>query len=899
MADVDMYRYWGKAGKNKTESGINYHLLPYHSLDVAATGRLLLCPSTYLCQKLAKRLGVEPQWLQEWFCFCLMLHDIGKFCRGFQNLACNSSADLVPFDAGSTYNIRHDSLGFHLWQSELLPKRLADCFPDSKLNRTKISPWIAIVCGHHGQPPRKDLRQIKTSMNPEEDIPAAEAFVREAVEHWMPDLAPLESMDKKLFLKTSWQLAGIAVLADWLGSDQSIFQYQSEVEPLPDYWYKKAVPGAKEVLQNVALQPKQIQPFQSIKQQFSFIRHPTPLQDFAESVTIPDSPQLFILEDVTGAGKTEAAMVLAHRLMSKGLANGLYVGLPTMATANGMYNRLAKSYQSLFDGAKKPSLVLAHSASKLSDSFQESIHFSNQPQDKSYQLDELSAGAYCNQWLADSRKKSLLADVGVGTIDQALLGVLPARHQSLRLLGISDKVLLIDEVHAYDPYVRQLMSALLQAHAAQGGSAILLSATLPQQFRTELTTAYIEGRGFQSESAQLAEAAGYPLVTHYSDKDLTETPIETRDSVKRTVKVQRLVDEASAFALIEQATQTGKSICWIRNTVKDAHNAYRYIQDSKCIFPEKSTLFHSRFTMLDRQRIEGDVLARFGKDSTGELRAGQLLIATQVVEQSLDLDFDVMISDLAPVDLLIQRAGRLQRHIRDDKGNRITTEDGIEQRSTPCLYLLTPDPEEVESKQWLRSLLPGSQAVYGNVGQMWLTARVLLQKQRFSMPEDARYLVESVYGEKAQERIPECLQQETWNAEAEDKAKQAMGKFNRLNLDKGYCLESAEHNAGWSEDTHIPTRLTEVETVTVVLVTLDEAETLQPYARDANSTHCWALSQINLPENAWLKAKTLIPQQYQTAIDTLKQQHSHLKWLEIFPLVSETEQLYQLKEGWG
>src|SRR5690606_25025277 len=187
-------------------------------------------------------------------------------------------------------------------------------------------------------------------------------------------------------------------------------------------------------------------------------KNPTPLQAYAQTVELGKVPQLFILEDVTGAGKTEAAMVLVHRLMASGLASGLYVGLPTMATANAMYKRMSESYRRLYAEQELPSLVLAHGASKLSKAFSDSVALSTQTDDKNYENNELSASAYCNQWLADSRKKALLADVGVGTIDQALLGVLPARHQSLRLFGLTNKVLLVDEVHAFDPYMRSLLA---------------------------------------------------------------------------------------------------------------------------------------------------------------------------------------------------------------------------------------------------------------------------------------------------------------------------------------------------------------------------------------------------------------------------------------------------------
>ena len=213
-------------------------------------------------------------------------------------------------------------------------------------------------------------------------------------------------------------------------------------------------------------------------------------------------PQLFILEDVTGAGKTEAALVLTHRLLSAGLADGLYVALPTMATANAMYQRLGEVYRRFYENSALPSLILAHGARDLSDAFRKSVMLSeNEAADLNYedghkeQDQELSATAYCNAWLADNRKTALLAVVCVFTLYQALLAVLPARHQSLRLLGLGRKVLLVDEVHAYDSYMQRLLDALLEMHARQGGSVILLSATLPQTMREKLVAAFHRGIG--------------------------------------------------------------------------------------------------------------------------------------------------------------------------------------------------------------------------------------------------------------------------------------------------------------------------------------------------------------------------------------------------------------------
>ncbi|MDP1932768.1 MAG: CRISPR-associated helicase Cas3' [Gammaproteobacteria bacterium] len=882
------WRYWGKA--KPRNDGANYHLLAYHSLDVAAVGWVLLDPQKHLCKSLARQLNVQPEWLQAWFTFCLMLHDIGKFFRSFQNLAPNLSDRLVPYFAQCVYEKRHDTLGFCLWNN-LLSRRLVDIIPSTYLK--SMTSWVEIVCGHHGQPPEV-IRTIKPYLLEEDEL-AAEGFVREVSELWLPkDLEPTIDMKVEDLRRTSWQFAGIAVLADWIGSNQDFFKYmdgKGEEISLENYWKNFALPSGKNAVEATHVGITPANPFSSIKQQFAFIENPTPLQNYAQSVTLNHSPQLFILEDVTGSGKTEAAMVLVHRLMSAGLAQGLYVGLPTMATANAMYKRMSQSYRQLFSLSALPSLVLSHGARELSAEFKKSVQLGEQRTDTSYTSDEPSASAYCNYWLADNRKKALLADVGIGTIDQALLGVLPARHQSLRMLGLTNKILVVDEVHAFDPYMRRLLIALLEAHAAQGGSAILLSATLPFTQRQQFVSAYATGAKFKHDTS--INQTAYPLVTQLTDASVLEAPVSTRESVRRSVRVERLHNDEMALSTVLEVANQGRCICWIRNTVKDAHKAYKELLEAG-MPANKLTLFHSRYAMIDRQRIEEDVLQRFGKTSTTTERKGQVLIATQVVEQSLDLDFDVMISDLAPIDLLIQRAGRLQRHLRDSEGNPLLGENSLEGRPKACLYLLSPDPEHVADQNWLRTLLPGTQAVYPNVGQLWLSSRTVLQRQGFNMPEDARDLIESVYGDDCNDLVPSALQDASLRAAAELKAQSGMGEFNRLKLEMGYTRSSAGQSGGWDEDVNIPTRLSS-DSITVALARLENIH-LMPYAQTKEDA--WSLSQINLPLEEWNKAERLIPTVYSSAIDNLRMRIPQLKWLQILPLCSETTFLYDPVDGW-
>lgn len=890
------YRYWGKARPAEGSDGPGFHLLSYHSLDVAAVVWQLFAPDKPTCQQLAQSLGVEPPWLQNWFTFCAALHDLGKFSSAFQGLVTDLSDELITPDASRSYvGVRHDSLGYLLWDDQL-KSQMWDGPWEKPLLWTKPKwgfkawePWIKVVTGHHGEPPTKDgLKGISAYYTPE-DEQAAFAFACAINELFKPDLTPLADKKVKTQLqRVSWQLAGLMVLADWGGSDQTLFEYQETPMELTEYWDRFALPAAAQAVDRMKSERVVTQPFDDIKSLFPFIDKPTPLQDKAATVEIPAEPQLWILEDVTGAGKTEAALTLVSRIMSAGLAEGVYIGLPTMATANGMYERMSKSYRMLFDPQSEPSLVLAHGARELSDAFTESIGLAGQQADTSYSADELSASAYCNSWVADNRKKSLFADVGVGTVDQALLAVLPARHQSLRLLGMRDKVLLIDEVHAFDSYMQRLLCALLEAHAAQGGSVIMLSATLPQAMRNDYLNAYRRGCGRTVHPLQ-DQSEDYPLMTRCADT-VAEYPVASRKSVSRTLAVETLSERNEVVQRIQDALKADQAVCWIRNTVDDARSAYEQAVTEGWVEEGKTTLFHSRFAMYDRQTIETDVLARFGKHSGAEARSGQLLIATQVIEQSLDLDFDLMISDLAPIDLLIQRAGRLQRHNRDANGN---TSD-FELRKEPVLYIYAPPAENDITDKWLLPEWRGTQAVYQHLGQLWLTLNAIEQQNwTIEMPGKARDLIEAVYSDKAQDRYPQVLENASLDSEGKEWAMSGQAKTNQLELGEGYCRESSDGDL-WGPDTKTPTRLSD-ETVTVALVKVESGE-LNPWA-DVDK-HPWPLSQITLRKKDWEVASRQIAPELKADIEALKEKTYALKWVEVLPLTGELADCYSAEGGW-
>lgn len=875
------FSYWGKAspaiqqqnqpqGQQQGQQQNRYHLLPFHALDVAACGAALIELPHFSLTSLADELQWPREQVNALFVFFLAIHDLGKFARAFQGLVPHLSPALVPPVEGKRYLHRHDTLGWMLWFFELTGDCPAQGLPDPAHECWSV--WVRSVVGHHGKPPQENASGgvLQFDVNAcfmREDRRAARDFVADASALLLPAALPVPDRAAVAVLKRhTWRLAGLAVLADWLGSSQTFFPYRSEPLPLSGYW-DAARPQAAKAVEAAGLHASAIRDWPHPQALFDYLDTPTPLQQHAAAVELAPGPQLFLLEDVTGAGKTEAALILAQRLMQAGRASGLYFALPSMATANQMYRRVGSVYRKLYEADAQPSLILAHGARELVEGFRQSV-LQVQDGDRAYLPDEGSASLQCNAWLADNRKKALLAEVGVGTLDQALMAILPARHQSLRLLGLAGKVLVVDEVHGYDAYMLGLLRTLLKAHAQQGGSVILLSATLPLAVRDALLSAYRQGLGVSDDEG--LQDARYPLAVQ-AGTSLRSHACATRPQVRRRVTLRAVHDEDEVVRLIVEQARAGRCVAWIRNTVEDARRAHQRLVAH---LPEHALLlFHSRYAMADRLDIEEQVLTRFGKHSTVGQRRGAVLIGTQVLEQSLDFDVCVMVSDLAPIDLLIQRAGRLHRHARLENGDPAA--DGIERRTEPTLYLLTPEAVDVPKVDWYASLFPKACYVYPDAGRLWLGARALLRAGCIVTPGEAgqpgavRALVEAVYGEEA-EPVPDALYKASQDQIGKDMAMRSQANFNALRLGKGYCIDSSDR---WYEDHEVPTRLGD-ETLTVYLARCRDGE-LRPL-RDEGE-HAWAQSALRIHAR---HARALSPdwqQRFDAALQRLRRAYQLLE----------------------
>lgn len=874
--DASYFQYWGKA--RPLDDAAQWHLLPYHCLDVAAVGQIYLENSSGLVAWLKVQLALEDDnAVISWTVFWLALHDLGKFSLSFQAQRADVMGELQGNPAThSQTGIRHDSLGMQFWIDEVLPLAEDEGWFGVDLDSDDgLACWARAVTGHHGQPPLNHVSRLSLHFRPQDTraakqfSQAARALLLSPAAATIPELCA--SRFEQISRELSWWIAGLAVLADWVGSNADVFSYREQADAtMAEYW-PQALTLARQALQESGALPSPRPGAVGFQTLFPGIQMPSPLQAWAIDAPLNAGPQLHLLEDVTGAGKTEAAVMLAHRLMTNCGAEGFFIGLPTMATANAMYSRIAKVYELLFSG-DLASLVLAHGGRKLVEEFAASVIVPGRDEGDARQLDE-SATRRCQRWLADHNKRALLAPAGIGTVDQALLGALQSKHQSLRLLGLARKVLIVDEVHACDPYMQRTLETLLEFHARAGGSAILLSATLTLRMKASLLRAFARGCG---QDAMPPQSLQYPLATSWSSADpsvLIEAPLATRPDVRRGVHVRYEQGRAAVLKGIADALAAGCCVAWIRNTVADALEARA---EMATLWPaEHITLFHARFALGDRLDIEQKVLDRFGPDSTPDRRSGQLLIATQVAEQSLDVDFDLVVSDLAPIDRLIQRAGRLRRHVRDASGQRLQEPGASDQRGAPWLWVLGPAWSETPPADWFKKAFPKVARVYENHGQLWLTARAL-RGGLLRMPDDARELIEAVFGDDSE--LPPGLQRSADQAEGKAYGDAAQAAQNSIKLAKGYLREGLE----WAADSVTPSRLGE-DTIEVLLGRWD-GDALLPWCHRVTA-HDWAYSTVKVAKRLIAEA---VPPASAARLAIWQAQLEHLpgggKWVVLLAL---------------
>lgn len=454
-------------------------------------------------------------------------------------------------------------------------------------------------------------------------------------------IAELERLLGDLSAKTAglpesalWCLAGLVTVADWIGSDKRFFSPCANAQPRA---LGTAKADAERAVASIGWGARKVRPGLDFTDLFGF-EIPSDLQTQVSSLV--DPPAVVLIEASMGAGKTEAALALAYKLIVSDLASGLYFALPTQVTSNRIHLRVRKFLQ---HATAEPALLrLAHANSWLRDDSCALVAPAGRD-DKT--------PAIARQWFA-SAKLALLAPYGVGTIDQALLGVVAAKHFFVRQFALAGKVVVLDEVHSYDLYTGTLVDHLVRHLRELGAIVVVLSATLTAQRKRELL----------GLSKRTTLDDHYPLlsVLPKAGGKLAQLRVEPEQPKEVNVRCVELAEGDSAAECLCRA-ERGECVLWIRNTVAEAQAAFRRLRSDRCGDEPEVALLHSRFPLFRREKLERLWLNRLGKNPRRRPR-GCVLVATQVVEQSVDIDADFLLTDLAPTDMLLQRIGRLWRH---------------------------------------------------------------------------------------------------------------------------------------------------------------------------------------------------------------------------------------------
>lgn len=724
LIEVNAYElFWGKA--NRDNQKIALKPLWTHFVDTALVFMFLWENFVPLGIRTKLSSGfLNEKEAQLYFAFWTGIHDIGKATPTFQGKISDHKVNLEN-SFGLRFNVT-DSLP-HGYLSYVLLKNWIEKnnFHETTINLAKL------VSIHHGKVPffaelheNSDPGGKLWQKNQQELI---DFFADAWGSYWQLGLKEC------LFKPVTNQplivlLAGITTLADWIASMTDFFSSNEEQVEFNDY-VDQVKEKACKAAESAGFFTRAGLDFKLFDEMFPGMV-PSELQTKVADMNESVEPTLTIIEAPTGEGKTEAALFLASKQMAGKFGSGLYVAMPTMATSNAMVERvisfLGKAHNSLKAG-KVINFRLIHGKALLQPEQQDLFDNWLKLRDVGDSDDSESIAATAS-WLI-SNKRSLLAPYGLGTVDQAMSSALKIKHFFLKLLGLAGKTIIIDEVHAYDVYMQHILHRMLQWLKAIDCHVILLSATLPTSFRN----AFLQSWGCEIKEKNDYERPNYPAILKITNGELRkEDGFSTR--IRNTINLFRIYSDPQQIAIKAlELANSGATIAVICNTVRRAQHIYRKIEELNSNEVELA-LYHAGFMHKHRVEIEKYVKRRFGKERKPLEPA--ILVATQVVEQSLDLDFDAMISDLAPVDLLLQRAGRVHRH------------KSIE-RPKCCeklLFFWACDDTKTGVLPSFRDIgIFGTQNDIYDTFILYKTYCLLINSTTWNLPEDYRFLVDAVY----------------------------------------------------------------------------------------------------------------------------------------------------------
>ncbi len=720
---------WGKSNRERNDD--LWHPLVHHMLDVAACAEAILEREPASTRKLyAQDLGFTSyEEAKPWLLSLISLHDLGKASPTFQSLWDEGAARVKQY--GLTWRRKPDYVP-HGFVTQLALEEIQPL--SAQLAREALRYAADAVGCHHGLralPTELDIGDLELGTGAWEEVrqelvaAVLKLFGTDGTQ--APEVADLSS-------GAFYRLAGLTSFADWLGSNETFFEFVAPVSDMTNY-YQEALTKARRTLDQIgwrarkalreAATPFDTVPFDADGKTY----RPRPLQQAViELLEECTEPTLLLIEAPMGEGKTEAAFYAHIRLQQALGHRGMYVALPTRATGNAMFKRTIGFLAGL--GRSDPvDLQLLHGATLLNDDYVQlrlrAIGEARVP--------DARHAVSAQEWFSH-KKRALLSEYGVGTVDQALLSVLPIKHNFVRLWGLGNRTVVIDEVHAYDTYTGSLIETLLSWLYALGSSTIVMSATLPKERRDAMLRAY--------GATDLPQGVSYPRVFKVAGGRVTPKSFDADPERRIALALHTTRVEVSTLVpqVLANVQEGGCAACLV-NTVERAQQLYLALAERAREHGVELYLFHARYPAEQRQRIEEQVLSLFGKDSARPEKA--ILIGTQVLEQSLDLDFDVMFTDLAPLDLVLQRAGRVWRHKRDNRSPNQTQ---------PQLYVMglaqdaeVPDFQEAE-------YAPDKKLYWESVYDRGILLRSyallrehLVNRHHLVLPDDIDPLVQATY----------------------------------------------------------------------------------------------------------------------------------------------------------